>query len=190
LKKLMLSVVMLAMVLVAAAPAIAQVKQNSEQRVESGDASQTFTVAGSGVSANQCAAILVAAQSGNGVNSTGVLQANGDDDEGEVNNSGNLAVSPELAEECEQKINQAASASTSKAAPPQPPPPPQAKAEEKKAEEKKAEEKKAEEKKAEEKKAEEKKQLPKTGGESASLFALGTGALLVAGGLLARRILK
>jgi LPXTG-motif cell wall-anchored protein len=184
LKKLMLSVVMLAMVLVAAAPAIAQVKQSSEQRVESGDASQTFTVAGSGVSANQCAAILVAAQSGNGVNSTGVLQANGDDNEVEVNNSGNLAVSPELAEECEQKINQAATASTSKAAPP-PPPTPQAKAEEKK-----AEEKKAEEKKAEEKKAEEKKELPKTGGESASLFALGTGALLVAGGLLARRIVK
>jgi LPXTG-motif cell wall-anchored protein len=189
LKKLMLSVVMLAMVLVAAAPAIAQVKQSSEQRVESGDASQTFTVAGSGVSANQCAAILVAAQSGNGVNSTGVLQANGDDNEVEANNSGNLAVSPELAEECEQKINQAATASTSKAPPP-PPPTPQAKAEEKKAEEKKAEEKKAEEKKAEEKKAEEKKELPKTGGESASLFALGTGALLVAGGLLARRIVK
>ena len=49
---------------------------------------------------------------------------------------------------------------------------------------------KAEEKKAEEKKAEEKKELPKTGGNGASLFALGAGALLLAGGLLARRIFR
>jgi LPXTG-motif cell wall-anchored protein len=40
-------------------------------------------------------------------------------------------------------------------------------------------------------KAEEKKELPKTGGSgTASLFALGAGALLVAGGLVARRIVK
>src|ERR671914_538914 len=38
-------------------------------------------------------------------------------------------------------------------------------------------------------KMEEKKELPKTGGSgTASLFALGAGALLVAGGLVARRI--
>ncbi len=41
-----------------------------------------------------------------------------------------------------------------------------------------------------EEKKEEKKELPKTGGGSASLFALGAGALLVAGGLLARRIVR
>jgi LPXTG-motif cell wall-anchored protein len=40
-------------------------------------------------------------------------------------------------------------------------------------------------------KAEEKKELPKTGGSgAASLFALGAGALLVAGGLVARRIVR
>ena len=39
-------------------------------------------------------------------------------------------------------------------------------------------------------KMEEKKELPKTGGSPASLFALGAGALLVGGGLLARRIIK
>ena len=40
-------------------------------------------------------------------------------------------------------------------------------------------------------KAEKKKALPKTGGTSAaSLFALGAGALLVGGGLLARRFLR
>ena len=50
---------------------------------------------------------------------------------------------------------------------------------------------KVEEKKAEEKKSEEeKKELPKTGGNGASLFALGAGALLLAGGLLARRMVR
>jgi len=40
-------------------------------------------------------------------------------------------------------------------------------------------------------KAEEKKELPKTGGSgAASLFALGAGALLVGGGLLARRFTR
>ncbi len=39
-------------------------------------------------------------------------------------------------------------------------------------------------------KAEQKKQLPKTGGGSASLFALGAGALLVGGGLLVRRLTR
>ncbi|HLL38378.1 MAG TPA: LPXTG cell wall anchor domain-containing protein, partial [Rubrobacteraceae bacterium] len=59
-----------------------------------------------------------------------------------------------------------------------------------KMEEKKMEEKKMEEKKMEEKKMEEKKELPKTGGSTASLLALGAGTLLVAGGLLARRMVK
>src|SRR5918997_87328 len=53
-----------------------------------------------------------------------------------------------------------------------------------------AEKPKKEEKKEEEKK-EEKKELPKSGGTgSASLLALGAGALLIGGGLLARRIIR
>ncbi|MDQ4062563.1 MAG: LPXTG cell wall anchor domain-containing protein, partial [Actinomycetota bacterium] len=68
-----------------------------------------------------------------------------------------------------------------KASAPAPAPAPAPKMEEKKME-------KMEEKK-EEKKAE-KKELPKTGGSTASLLALGAGTLLVAGGLLARRMVK
>ncbi len=50
---------------------------------------------------------------------------------------------------------------------------------------------KAEAPKAEQKKAEQKKELPKTGGNGpASLFALGAGALLLAGGLLARKFVR
>ena len=55
--------------------------------------------------------------------------------------------------------------------------------------EEKEEEAKKEEAKKEEAKREEKKELPKTGGSGAApLFTLGVGALLVAGGLVARRI--
>jgi LPXTG-motif cell wall-anchored protein len=187
---------MLAMMLVAAVPATAQVSQETEQGVDSGDSSQSFTVNGSGTSANDCAAILAAAQSGNGVNSTGVLQSNGDKNGVKVDDSGNFTINPELAEECEQKINQAASAASSpKSASP--------KSEASKSEASKAAPGgKAEEKAASsqaksettqakaEAKSGEKKELPKTGGDRGSLFAVGAGALLVAGGLLARKIAR
>jgi LPXTG-motif cell wall-anchored protein len=181
---------MLAMVLVAAAPAIAQVSQESEQGVDSGDSSQSFTVSGSGASANDCAAILAAAQSGNGANSTGVLQSNGANNGVKVDDSGNFTINPELAEECEQKINQAASAASPKAASPKAEASkaaPAAKAEEKAA----TTQTKSETTQAKaEAKTGEKKELPKTGGDRGSLFALGAGALLVGGGLLARRIIR
>jgi hypothetical protein len=48
LKKLMLLAALLAMMLVTAVPAIAQVIQPPEQSVESGDSSQTMTVTGGG----------------------------------------------------------------------------------------------------------------------------------------------
>ena len=64
----------------------------------------------------------------------------------------------------------------------------EAKSEEKKA---KSEEKKAKSEEKKEAKKEEKKDLPKTGGPgSASLLALGAGALLVGGGLLVRRMTR
>ena len=194
-RKLMLLAAALAMALTTAVPAVAQVGQEGEQEGESGDVDQSFTVAGSGESANQCAALLGGAQSGNSQNQIGVAQSDESEaDDFEFDETGSdVTLSPELAEECEQIINQAAaSAATPKAAPA-----PAPKAEEKEAEEKKAEAKasstqaKAEVKKAEEKKAEEKKELPKTGGSgTASLFALGTGVLLAAAGLLARRIFR
>lgn len=56
-KKIMLLAAMLAMVLAAAVPAIAQVTQSNEQDVESGDVGQSFTVTGSGDNSNQCAPI-------------------------------------------------------------------------------------------------------------------------------------
>ena len=177
-KKSMLLAAALAMALTTAVPAVAQVGQENDQEGESGEVDQSFTVTGSGDSANQCAALLGGAGSGNSQNQIGVAQSDeseADDFEFSETGSG-VTLSPERAEECEQIINQAAASSAAPKA-----------ASASKAEGKKSEEKKAEEKKAEEKKAEEKKELPKTGGSgTASLLALGTGVLLVGGGLLAR----
>ena len=193
-KKLMLLAAALAMALTTTVPAVAQVGQEGDQEGESGEIDQSFTVTGSGDSANQCAALLGGAQSGNSQNQIGVAQSDESEaDDSEPDETGSdVALSPELAEECEQIINQAAASASSPKAAPAP------KAEVKKAEAKQSEAKasstqakdegkKAEEKKAEAKKAEEKKELPKTGGNgTASLLALGTGVLLVGGGLLAR----
>ena len=195
-KKLMLLAAALAMALTTGVPAVAQVGQENDQEGESGEVDQSFTVTGSGDSANQCAALLGGAQSGNSQNQIGVTQSDSDSDDFEFDETGSdVTLSPELAEECEQAINQAAASATAPKAAPAPKT--EAKAEAKEAEAKKSEAKagstqaKAEGKKAEEKKAEDKKQLPKTGGSgTASLFALGVGVLSVAGGLLARRLFR
>jgi LPXTG-motif cell wall-anchored protein len=181
----MLLAAALAMSFTAAAPAMAQVSQESEQGVESGKATQNVTISGDGNSANRCAQILGATQTGNAVNSTGALQADGGDDEIEVEDSGSLTISPALAEKCEQEINQAAASSKAEApkAPPKAAPAPKAEARAT------TPEGKAEATQAKgEAKTGAKKELPKTGGDNATLFVLGVGTLLVAGGLLARRI--
>jgi LPXTG-motif cell wall-anchored protein len=192
LKKLMLLAAALAMALITAVPAVAQVGQENDQEGESGEVDQSFTVTGSGNSANQCAALLGGAQSGNSQNQIGVVQSDESDaDDFEFDETGSdVTLSPELAEECEQIINQAAASATAPKAAPAPKT--AAKAEEKEAEAKKSEAKTSStQDKTEEKKAEEKKELPKTGGSgTASLLVLSTGVLSVAGGLLARRLFR
>jgi len=192
LKKFMLLAAALAMALITAVPAVAQVGQENDQEGESGEVDQSFTVTGSGNSANQCAALLGGAQSGNSQNQIGVVQSDESDaDDFEFDETGSdVTLSPELAEECEQIINQAAASATAPKAAPAPKT--AAKAEEKEAEAKKSEAKTSStQDKTEEKKAEEKKELPKTGGSgTASLLVLSTGVLSVAGGLLARRLFR
>jgi LPXTG-motif cell wall-anchored protein len=193
LRRLILLAAMLAIVLFASGPVVAQVEQESEQESEqegeSGEVGQSFEVSSSGGSANQCAEILAAAQSGNAQNVSDVIEADSDADDIEFEEGGSsIGVSPELAEACEQTINQAASAAgkseEKKAAPapaPKTAPTPAPK----------LETKKEETKKEETKKEETKKELPKTGGSgAASLFAFAGGALLVIGGLLVRKIVR
>jgi hypothetical protein len=114
LKKLMLLAALLAMAVVAAVPAIAQVSQNPEQAVSSGDSSQTFTVTGGGNNSNACQMIQGINNTGNAVNQTNVLQYASSGGVG-VSGTGNFAISPDqnkgVSKVCDQQVNQAASAS-------------------------------------------------------------------------------
>ena len=215
-KKLTMLVAIMAMGLLIAAPAIAQVGQEGEQEGESGEVDQSFTVTGSGSNGNSCAPLQGSAQSGNSQNQGNVVQERSASDDFEFDEVGSdIASSGSNSTECIQEVNQAASAAAAPKATPPPPPPPapapppapkaapaplpppaptkeevKAQKEEVKAQKAEAKAQKAEAKaqKAEAKKA---KELPKTGGSGAvPLFALGAGTLLVAGGLLARRLTR
>jgi LPXTG-motif cell wall-anchored protein len=187
LKKLMILAVMMAMGLFVAAPAIAQVGQEGEQEGESGEIDQSFTITGSGSNGNSCAPLQGSAQSGNSQDQIDVVQERSASDDFEFDEVGSdISSSGSNSTECIQEVNQAASAAVAPKTTPPPPPAPKAAPAPAP-----APAPKAEEKKAEEKKAEEKKELPKTGGSgTASLLALGAGALLVAGGLLTRRLAR
>ncbi|HZY56576.1 MAG TPA: LPXTG cell wall anchor domain-containing protein, partial [Rubrobacteraceae bacterium] len=182
LRKLMLMAAMVALALVAAAPAVAQISQEAEQEdVESGGVEPAVGIANKGNQVNLCAAVLQQAQSGNGQNVQGTSQYEVVVDDIEFEGS-TITITPELVSECTQTIQQAAAAAAKG----------EAKAEKAKAEAKagKAEAKAG---KAEAKAGKaEAKALPKTGGVAGatSLLGLGAGALLVAGGLIARRITR
>ena len=176
------------------------------EEAESGDAEPEVAVANKGDSSNICAALLQQANTGNVQNVQGVNQYDVKESDDIEFEGSNITISPELAAACEQTIQQAAAAGKGEAKAGKA----EAKAGEAKAgkaeakaapaeakagkAEAKAGEAKAEAKagKAEAKAKEEKKELPRTGGSagSASLLALGAGALLVGGGLIARRIIR
>ena len=110
-KKLMMLAALLAMVIVAAVPAIAQVSQENEQEVESGDATQNFTVTGGGDNSNACQGVQGITNTGNATNNTSVLQYANEDVGTEIDDSGNFEISPSSTTTCDQRVNQAASAS-------------------------------------------------------------------------------
>ena len=111
----MLLAALLAMMIVAAVPAIAQISQENEQDADSGDVDQSFTVTGGGDNSNQCANVQGAANTGNSQNQIGVIQYASDADDFEFDEVGSsVEVSPTNTTECNQQVNQAASASGSK----------------------------------------------------------------------------
>jgi hypothetical protein len=172
LKKSMLLVATLAMVLVAAVPAIAQVGQEfSEARNKSGAASPKVAISNKGSNVNLCAQLQQAVQTGQVLNEQGVAQYLTKTDDIGLTGS-EIGLTPSETAECVQQLSQAAAAG------------PKAEAKAGKAEAKAGEAKAG--------KAEAKAMLPPTGGvaSTASLLGLGAGALLVAGGLLARRIFR
>jgi hypothetical protein len=111
-RKMVLIVALLAMLIVAVVPAIAQIDQESEQEGESGDVDQSFTVTSEGDNSNQCAGIQGVANTGNAQNQIDLIQYGSDADDFEFDEVGSsLDVSPTNTTECDQQVNQAASAS-------------------------------------------------------------------------------
>ena len=110
-KKLMLLAALLAMLVVAVVPAIAQVGQETEQESESGDVEQAFEVVGGGDNSNQCANVQGVTNTGNAQSQVGVLQYASEGSVG-VGGGGTITLEPEAVVECEQMVNQAASAAS------------------------------------------------------------------------------
>ena len=111
LKKLMLLAALLAMGLLLAVPAMAQVGQEGEQEGESGEVDQSFTVTGSGSNGNSCAPLQGSAQSGNSQNQGNVVQERSESDDFEFDEVGsNLTVEGSPTITCDQQVNQAAAA--------------------------------------------------------------------------------
>jgi hypothetical protein len=132
-RKMMLLAAMVAMLMVAALPALAQrgdrdnnnnnhhnrggggdqvLTQDNEQEADSGEVNQSFNVTGGGDNSNQCVGLQGVANTGNAQNQTNVLQYASTVDDFEFDESGaNIEVSPENSTSCDQQVNQAATAS-------------------------------------------------------------------------------
>jgi hypothetical protein len=170
LKKLMLLVAMLAVGLVAAAPAMAQVGQGfSEARDKSGTATPKVEVKNTGNNANLCPTLQQAVQTGQVLNEQGTVQYVSNPDDIDLTGS-EIGLTPDQTAACTQQITQSTGAG------------PKAEAKAGKAEAKAG----APEAKAGGAAA---KALPATGGlGSLPLLGLGGAALLLGGGLLARKM--
>ena len=102
----------MAMLALAAIPAIAQVTQEDEQEGESADIDQDFSATQEGDNSNQCANIQGVANTGNAQNVTDIIQYASEADDFDFEDSGaSLEVSPVNTTDCTQEVNQAASAS-------------------------------------------------------------------------------
>jgi hypothetical protein len=124
-KKFVLLAALLAMLAVAAVPALADrhhhhnnngggdpaITQENEQDADSGDLNQSFNVTGGGDNSNQCVGGQVVGNTGNAQNQIGVIQY-ASEGEFEFDDTGaNIDVSPTNTTSCTQAVNQAASAS-------------------------------------------------------------------------------
>src|ERR687884_839183 len=110
LRKLMMLGALVAMVVVAAAPALAQVSQEqSEWRITSGKSSPSFSVSNKGNNANLCPSGQQTAQTGNVANEQGAVQYKSKADDIDFTGS-ELTVTPSTTAECTQTIEQAAAA--------------------------------------------------------------------------------
>ena len=113
-KKLMLLAALLAMLIVAAVPAIAQIGQESEQETESGDISQESSATQEGDNSIQCANDQLVGNTGNAQTQNQAIQYAS---EGSASPSGDATITVNPNEDvdevftCTAEVNQAASAS-------------------------------------------------------------------------------
>ncbi len=109
-RKLILVVAMLAVVVVAAAPALAQVAQGfSESRVTSGKASPSFAFSNKGNNVNACPVAQQIANTGQVANEQGTVQFESKSDD--ISFSGSEeTITPSETAECSQTLSQAAAA--------------------------------------------------------------------------------
>jgi len=111
LKKLMMLVAMLALVLAAAIPAVAQVANELGQETESGEVEMAFEVASEGDYASQCAAPLQFGNTANLQNGQAFLQYSSTADDIGAGGS-EFIFEPEIATACDQAVQQSAAASS------------------------------------------------------------------------------
>ena len=112
-KKVMMLSALLAMLVVAAIPAIAQVEQGFEQESESGEVEQSFEVSGEGSNGNQCVGVNGTTNTGNLQSQTGTIQYASDIEEIEQEDiGGSLTINEdqEFTTTCTSEVNQAAAA--------------------------------------------------------------------------------
>jgi spore coat protein U-like protein len=110
-RKAILLLAVAALVLAMAVPAIAQVSHETEQETdETGAVDLNTEVLNSGNSSNQCVAPLQFGNTGNLQNAQSFLQYDSEADDIEFE-GGSLTFTPEQNVECDQKVQQAASAS-------------------------------------------------------------------------------
>jgi hypothetical protein len=89
-----------------------EITQESEQEAESGDIDQSFEVTSTGHNSNQCVGVQGVTNIGNPQNVTDVLQVASEADDFDFEEVGSyITVSPESPTTCDQRVNQAASAS-------------------------------------------------------------------------------
>jgi hypothetical protein len=82
------------------------VEQNQDQDADSGDADQDADVLNTGDNVNQCVGILQVANTGNAQNATGVTQYDSEADEIELEDGSRIALTPQLVVDCRQIILQ------------------------------------------------------------------------------------
>ena len=106
----MLLAAMLAMVLVAAAPLIAQEVGFDDQELESGEIETEMAIDGN--NNNQCLGVLQFGNTGNAGNEQGTAQYDTGDEFEQEFEGPEIEFGPENATECEQAVQQAAAASS------------------------------------------------------------------------------